>query len=603
MIADGLDRISAPSTNVNNKLKTGNKTKQSSTTGAGQTNSASFMATSSSEDASLGRLIKFLVSSSTARFSRPGILSIIVQVLVNGAGGHLFCQAFVLPHLGNLVGETELDKMHDTVVIIIWLSCLLAPIFELFSSINEAELHYSHYSLVGGSTFAADGQHFHLQPVVVSLANDVIHCVRRSILGTTLLAPLIAAATIILWSHLGPLCLGDRESFMLSSPSYFAIMQSLVNSYLTVALLVTIITIQDVLTRWSVCAPGMDPDVLMFESTATSKDADEFLSEDLFVQSILDGPTAKRVITPPEAAKWNQTNMLTNQEDEISRNEIATTLFAEWIQKSSTNSSGSLADDILRMCLLESLGGGGSRASAPSLEPDPFYFGHPRHFAAVRKRLDLSAATASPGHQPIAVPIVRALCAFAGGLGDAMRQIYRQLDKDGKPLRKNHSAELWKLPPGLLNASEFAIVAAVRLVVMNSVMIDRHGHVVVDASKRHERLSLLLPCLLQSAYKLRCGVHEYARATANMYDINLSTYSTNGEGDGLGNFIVAKCAYLCPLISACNDSAKMALKTLLETGQHTLEDVLLRRKWKGDMQKWLVGLNCDDAHVAKIASG
>jgi len=610
MIADGLDKLSAPSKPppANMKQST-NQTKSTSFMAAMPTTKANTNAMNqralqqpNNNTDGVGRLLNFLVSSSNARYSRPGLLSILVQVLVNAIGGHVFARAFVLPHLG-------MENMEDTVVVIVMLSCLLVPVFELFSSINEAELHYSYYSSFG--SLAVVGNRFHLQPVLVALVKDVMLRVKRSILGVTLLAPVIATGTILLWSHLGPLVLSDG-SFTLSSPSYRTIMESLFISYLTMALLVSIMAIQDVLTRWAVCAPGMDADVLMFQTpTTTSKSNDasstsKFLAEDLFIQSILmgDGATVDKVITPP-GAKPSQASMVpskNHQEDEISRNEIAAASFSEWIQQSSATSSGKVSDDILRMSLLESLGGGGSANPTPPRQSHPFHFGHARHSAAVRKRLDLSAATASPGRQPIAVPIVRALCAFSGGVGDAMSQFYRQLDKDGKPLRKNNSAELWKLPPGSLNAVEFAIIAAARLVVMNSVMTDKHGRVVVNASKRHERLSLLLPCILQSAYKVRCGLHEYARATANMYEVNLSTYDKSGKGDGLGCFIATKCPDLCPVISACNDSAKMAMKTLVESGDRSIEDVLLRRKWKGDMQQWLVGLNCEEAPVARTGS-
>jgi len=248
---------------------------------------------------------------------------------------------------------------------------------------------------------------------------------------------------------------------------------------------------------------------------------------------------------------------------------------------------------------LESLGGGGSSNPTSTRQSHPFYFGHIRHSAAIRKRLDLSAATTSLGQQPIAVPIVRALCAFAGGEGDAMSQFYHKLKNDTKSPRKNNTnGQLWKLPPGSLNAVEYAIIAAARLVVMNSVMIDKHGRVIVNASKRHDRLSLSLPCILQSAYKLRCGILAYAQVQAKMYEVDLSTYDKSDKGDGLGCFIATKCLDLGPVISACNNSAKMAMKTLVETGDRTLEELLLR-KWKGDMQKWLVELNCEDSPVAR----
>ena len=61
-------------------------------------------------------------------------------------------------------------------------------------------------------------------------------------------------------------------------------------------------------------------------------------------------------------------------------------------------------------------------------------------------------------------------------------------------------AELWKLPPGLLHAAEFAIIAAARLVVMNLVMSDKHGRRVgccEFVEEAQKAPSFLLPCVLQ----------------------------------------------------------------------------------------------------------
>ena len=88
-----------------------------------------------------------------------------------------------------------------------------------------------------------------------------------------------------------------------------------------------------------------------------------------------------------------------------------------------------------------------------------------------------------------------------------------------------------------------------------------------------------------------------------MYEVNLSTYDKSGKNDGLGAFISTKCPQLIPVISACNELAKMVLKTLLEsTGGNSLEEVLLRRKWKFGMKEWLVGLNCDAPVMAQITN-
>ena len=549
----------------------------------------------------LGRLLKFIVASTTSRYSRPGLLSILVQVLFNAVGGHVFARSFVIPHLGCII---NIDDIHDTVTVIIVLSCLLVPVFELFSEVNDSELHYSHYSSVTalGSSSSTVSAQFQLWPVVAALSKDIVHRLRCVYFGVTMLVPIIATVTILTWVHLGSFVMGEDGLFILESPSYTAIMQSLALSYIAVVLLVTILNIQDVVTRWAVCAPGVDADILTYQTQATkSKSNETFLAEDLIIQSILmaDGVTVDKVVASTKSGSSSMTPFKNHQEDEISQNEAATASFAEWILTSSTKCSGKLSDDILRVCLLESFGGGGSSSCD---DRNPFYFGNTRHATALRKRLSLSAATTSPGQQPIVVPIVRALCAFSGGIGDAMCKIYCQVDKDGKPLKnKKNAAELWKLPPASLNSVEYAITAAARLVVMNTVITDKNGGISVDQSKRHSHLSLLLPCVLQSSYHLTCGVNDYATAIANMYEVNLSTYDKSGKNDGLGAFISTKCPQLIPVLSACNESAKMCLKTLVEsTGGSSLEEVLLRRKWKIGMKEWLVGLNCDTPVVAQI---
>jgi hypothetical protein len=44
----------------------------------------------------------------------------------------------------------------------------------------------------------------------------------------------------------------------------------------------------------------------------------------------------------------------------------------------------------------------------------------------------------------------------------------------------------------------------------------------------------------------------------------LSSYDDTGKEDGLGCFIFTECPELCPVIAACKDSAKMAMKALVE---------------------------------------
>jgi hypothetical protein len=619
MIANGLDKLSAAtSPDQTKRVTTTTGTAAAATTTSTTTTTAQKAdekqpllhpknsianATKTSNDGIFAKdgmieLLK-LSSATNARYSRPGLITIAIQVVVNIIGGHIFAHTFVLPFLGSV-----LNKLDETVVVVTVVSCLLVPVLELFSIISETELHYGHYSSAG-DVLAAGRKEGKLvsRQFLIDLGNDVLQRVQRSLFGYAMITPIIATLTISLWAHFGQYLLSGG-SFTLAPPSYPAIMQSLLISYITVAFTVIALAIQDVLTRWAVCAPGVDADILLYQTstktpveakktpsstttksgvTSTPKSKKKFLTEDLLIQSILmaDGNTVSQVIANPNTETQPSMSLFkSHQDDEISRNDKAVASFAKWIQSSSTTASGRLSDDILRMSLLESLGGGGggSCSSVSQQQKTPSrHFGEVRHSSALRKRLELSAATAAPGRQPIAAPVVRALCAFAGGLGDSMSEIYRQEMKDGKPARIS-SAEMWKLPPGSLAAAELSIVAAARLVVMNSAI-----------DKRHERICLLLPCVLQSAYKLRCGLFAYAKATAATYEVKLASFDKTGRTDGLMQFIDQKCSDLCPVLSACNNSARMVIQT-----DRALEEVVLRRSWKGDMQRWLVGLNCEE---------
>jgi hypothetical protein len=540
---------------------------------------------------------------------------VLVQVLVNAVGGHVLARGFVLPRVGGLIFFLPSSSSSSVNDEIIALSCLLVPIFELlFASVNESELNYLQHREY--RLHLDDDDHRgrpRTRTLLVALMGDVVRRARRSMFGATMLVPpLMASVVVMLWrgSSSGPSAAFDSPPPL--SYHWTSVVRSIFASYAIVAAMVIVITVQDSLTRWAACAPGVDADALLSRarettsasspsssssSSADDDDVDAFLTEDLIIQSVLmgDGITVDAVIAAPSTATTKSrtsaalpSGVNNHQDDEILRNEMAIASFSGWIERSSTAAPGRLSDDILRMCVLETLGGGGSVMSGSG----PYYFGSSRHAAAVRRRLDLSAATASPGRQPIAVPVVRALCAFAGGVGDAMSLFYRSSDEDGRMLRREDDcSELWKLPPGSLHAAEFSIVAAARLVVMNSVVIDAHGCVAVNSSKRHDRLSLLLPCVIQSAYKLHCGIIQYAEATAASFGWDLSTHDKTGrKEDSLGCFIVAKCPDLCPVISACKDSAKMAMRTLAASGDRSFEDLLTRRKWKGDLQQWLVGL-------------
>jgi hypothetical protein len=158
----------------------------------------------------------------------------------------------------------------------------------------------------------------------------------------------------------------------------------------------------------------------------------------------------------------------------------------------------------LRLCLLESLGGGGSASPAGAsfilctLEIGgtmlpPFV----RDWTSLLQRhLRVDSRLLSQSFEHSAPSLVESV-------GDAHVPVLpqgRQRWKAGKAKTtvKQNCGNL--LPPGLLHAAEFAIIAAARLVVMNLVMSDKHGRRVgccEFVKEARKAPSFLLPCVLQ----------------------------------------------------------------------------------------------------------
>ena len=469
-----------------------------------------------------------------ARYSRPSLLTIVIQTfMIHAYAGHLFGHTIVLPFLEDM-GMVHSHE-NATVATIILLSCILGSVFELLSSVQEAELRFDRYSSVA----KMDLQYMFSQVKRLGMIA----------MGASVLSSILSHV----WTR-GHLFLHGHD-VPVFSPSLSTTLYSLMLSFVSTGVLVGIMGIQEEFTRWAICSPDINPDLLLNKSIKKSRNNGQtnlFLAEDLYIQSILmgDGATAEKLLSSEVLRSRGV------QEDELFRNEQACASFAHWIKDSSTFQPGKISDDILRMCLLQSLGGDSGTQEK-----------------SIVKRLQLSAATSAPRAQPIIVPLARSLLAFAGGLGESITECFRQERKDGRIIVRSKNSDSWVLPPSSLTAGKCSILGVARLIVTNSGIEERF---------RTRHLSLLIPCVLQSAYKLRCGIFEYALFEANATGANLST----PDGNGLLEFIGVKFPELMPVIVACDESAKMVIKCLYQSRD---EKVLLR--FKGEMQRWIVDLN------------
>mmetsp|Transcript_31307 Transcript_31307/g.73728 ORF Transcript_31307/g.73728 Transcript_31307/m.73728 type:complete len:217 (+) Transcript_31307:495-1145(+) len=194
-------------------------------------------------------------------------------------------------------------------------------------------------------------------------------------------------------------------------------------------------------------------------------------------------------------------------------------------------SSPHLEDDVLRLAILTAFEGAG-----------------------VHNWIESTSNTGG-GHtiDPYAVPIIRALCAYAGGIGEALRFIADSED--------NHE-DAWILPPGALFMGGCAIRGATRWILKSTTL-----------SGKNKSLAILIPVLLNSAYRLEKGLVRYAEA--------LSGSTTKDEADKV-KLLRNVTPQLLPLFNTLNDSARAVVEeTKAKPGFRRLDSL------DTDCQRWL----------------
>ena len=229
------------------------------------------------------------------------------------------------------------------------------------------------------------------------------------------------------------------------------------------------------------------------------------------------------------------------EQEEQKRNDFAITTMADiLLHKSSKDEAGPhLEDDILRLAILSSIGGSrSSEGGSSSTEP----------YAAM--------------------PIVRALCAYAGGIGKALLII---AGSNNKMLRGDE----WVLPPAAIYMAECAIRGASRCILHSLNLASSSSSSSVMRGK-NTSLSILIPVLLSSAFVLENGVVRFAEAIGGPMASN--------ETDKR-KLLQTVSPELLSLFNIINDSTRMIIESA--TANEGLRKLDLMESLDMDCQKWL----------------
>ena len=176
------------------------------------------------------------------------------------------------------------------------------------------------------------------------------------------------------------------------------------------------------------------------------------------------------------------------EQEEQKRNDFAiTTMSNILLHKTSKDEAGPhLEDDVLRLAILSSIGGSGSSE---------------KYLVGI---INAEKGGLSSTEPYAAMPIVRALCAYAGGIGKALLII---AGSNNRTLREDE----WVLPPAAIYMAECAIRGASRCILHSLNLASSSSSSSVMPGK-NTSLSILIPVLLSSAFILENGIVRFAEA-------------------------------------------------------------------------------------------
>ena len=179
------------------------------------------------------------------------------------------------------------------------------------------------------------------------------------------------------------------------------------------------------------------------------------------------------------------------EREELRRNDnaikaMATTLLCKSIDE---ETSAHLEEDILRLSVLSSLGGGSTMDdTTAAIEQNIKRWVQP----------ETTPALTLSGGEPAVVPLFRSLCAYIGGLGEAISICSGQ--------KGSTKANPWLLPPGAIACGTYAVRAASRLVLYNLSVSTK-----TLADWRSTHLSMLIPVFLNCAHRLESGMVSFVQ--------------------------------------------------------------------------------------------
>jgi hypothetical protein len=163
-----------------------------------------------------------------------------------------------------------------------------------------------------------------------------------------------------------------------------------------------------------------------------------------------------------------------------------------YLTSSATQSEAPLEEDVLRVIILETMGGGTRCHSSTTKSMSE------RHRKIISEWIDrpVPRRQSTKLQEPLSSLLLRGLCIFIGGAGEALTIC----------AQSSENARMWKIPPAMFCCLELCIEATKRFVVCS---LTPSGRTLCDWKSSH--LSIHVPSVLVALYQLRQGIVQYSK--------------------------------------------------------------------------------------------
>lgn len=449
------------------------------------------------------------------RYQRPSLRASVGQILISSVVG------FILPHWMPLWEHFRYDSLAQMVLIATSVLTLLAHLMVTALDGTSHELDPKLYQSVDVKNLMS----FRQFPSLFSTFGSAV-----------MVVPAVAVAVVSRYTD------DDNNNAAVSKSSILSL--ALLALVVTVLITVYLILVNEA-SKVALCIPVGNIQSIVKEFSPDNSSRDELT---VILESILHGNEmlVRSVLDPVQKAGDLYVKEKELKKGEVNMKSMARVLL--FMDRHLESTDARLERDILCMLLLETLGG--TEPEATSVDIGNL---SPRHEEVVKKwaHPQNAAFMGVARREPDVVPLVRALCTYAGGLGEALQIVslppnapQRLALTDGLPMTS------WLLPPGARACSEWAIRGASRLIVYS--LKSTQGPA---SDWRSSSLSILIPVMLQATFSLRMGILRYARMNQ---DRRAALVTDSIEIDWLSGTNKV----LRPIVSACDESSRMVIKTL-----------------------------------------